>query len=341
MHAAIGWSHDLIARTEQVFFRRLAVFEGGFPVQAVSVVDVENRTGANNESPAHFLAISALVDKSLLQLDSSASSTRFSMLETVREYAIEQLAGDPAATTVRTRHAHWYLGFAEQTEARWQVPGGGSITEFLPEYDNLRAALAWFEESGDATSMLTLAAATGSFWLHTGHLREGLNWLERAVTLGSTTGAPVDRVSMAISWRGVLSTAAGDRLGARSSLEHALALRRETDNWEGVAHTLRHLGLLDLTSGYLDSAETRLSESEALFRAHQHDSGHAMVLDMMAEIAFIRRDLNEAARYSTEAVTVARRSGNRMRIALALVGTAQVDVLEGSTERAMMSCARQ
>ena len=341
MNAAIGWSHDLIPPMEQIFFRRLAVFEGGFTIQAASVVCLDAEIGNDNESPSLLLAISALLDKNLLRRDELGSGpSRFSMLETVREYALERFAEDPDAPAVRTRHARWFLDFAEQTEASWQEPGSGSITAFLSELDDLRAALTWFEESGDATSMLRLAATLGSFWLHTGHLREGLSWLERAVTVGTTTSAPTDRISMAISWCGVLSTAAGDRMSARSSLEQALALRRETDNWEGVAHTLRHLGLLDITSGDLDSAEPLISESEALFRVHQHDSGQAMVLDMMAEIAYMRGELNSAARYSLEAVTVARRSGNRIRIVLALVGSAQVDLLVGSPDRAL-TCLRE
>jgi non-specific serine/threonine protein kinase len=338
MRAAIDWSHNLIPPIEQAYFRRLAVFDRGFPLRAAAVIEPTSDLDGDDASPALLVGISNLVDKNLLQRESDDGlSPRFTMLETVREFALERFSRDPEESTVRERHARWFLTFAEQTEARWQVPGGGSISEFLPEYDNLRAALSWFEERSDAESMLRLAAALGSFWMHMGHLREGLNWLERAVDLGLRNNAPIDRVSMGLSWRGVLATAAGDMEGARTLLERALELRRETDSWEGIAHTLRHLGLLSISSGDLATAEDRLKESEELFRLHRHDSGHSMVLDLMAEIAYIRRDIDTAALYSKEAVTVARRSGNRMRIALALVGSAQVAVVQCQPERAVIS----
>src|SRR5215218_4955405 len=187
MRTAIAWSYDLLSEDEAFLFRHLAVSLGGFTIEAAEWLWDAGHTSAANTSPVSGVdpldVLTGLIDKSLIQPAQSGGATpRFTMLETVREFGLEQLAerGEEAAT--RANHAAYYLALAERTAPMLRGSGGPAAFVALErEHANLRTALTWFEAHGEAETFLRLAAALGFFWNMTGHWSEGNAWLARAL----------------------------------------------------------------------------------------------------------------------------------------------------------------
>jgi predicted ATPase len=199
MRATIDWSHALLTADQRRLFRRLAVFAGGFTLEAAEFVGAQ--PGWSSTSPANLDALdgstrildelTSLVDQSLLRaLDQPAAAgeggaPRFAMLETIREYGQEQLAlaGEQAET--RRRHAEWCLTLAERAAPKLLGPRQADwLVRLDAEHDNLRAALQWTIAQRDAQTALRLGTALHRFWTLRGHTGEGRRWLEQALTMG-------------------------------------------------------------------------------------------------------------------------------------------------------------
>jgi len=185
MRDAIGWSNDLLSPAEQVLFRHLAAFVGGFGLEAVeAVTDPDGSLGLN------FLdGIASLVDKSLLRQEPGpGGEPRYLMLETVREFVLEQVEASGEAQEVRRRHAAFFVGLAEAAEPKLR---GREQLAWLEQLDaeqaNLRAALEWAIERGETETALRLAGTLHWFWYLRGHWNEGRSWLDRALALSSNS----------------------------------------------------------------------------------------------------------------------------------------------------------
>jgi len=206
LRSTIQWSYDLLEPWEQQLFRRLAVFVGGCNLQAEEALyaafDGEGSPGAESVLDA----VDSLIEKSLLQvsadvLDKSAlygqeEEPRLSMLETIREYALECLAANGELEITRQVHADYYLTLAEEVEPKLGGPDQATLLDQLErEHDNLRAALQWSLERGEAEHRMEMALRFGGvlrrFWLVHGHLNEGRIFLERALAQSEGTTASV------------------------------------------------------------------------------------------------------------------------------------------------------
>jgi non-specific serine/threonine protein kinase len=180
VHDAVAWSFGLLTVEEQSLFRSLGIFVGGFGLDAAAAVG-----GATSD--AIFEGVVALVDKSLVRQDpwdgaAWSGEPRFSMLETIRGFALEQLTASGDADAVRDAHAAWCLSLAEENRLRPYLPSGQQgLRRLEVEHANLRAALDWFERREDRERLLRLATALGRFWFLHGHYEEGRQWLERAL----------------------------------------------------------------------------------------------------------------------------------------------------------------
>jgi predicted ATPase/DNA-binding CsgD family transcriptional regulator len=193
MRDTIAWSYGLLTSEEQTLFRRLAVFVGGFALDAAEHVGgrfVEG--GGRSDTPSVFDSLTSLADHHLVGLvDDLPSESRFTMLETVREFALEQLAlaASGEADIIRGRHAAWCLQLAEESEMATR--GGPEQARWLArlevELPNLRQALRRLEETGDSEANLRLASALGGFWFWRSRREEGSAWLERALAAADTT----------------------------------------------------------------------------------------------------------------------------------------------------------
>ena len=270
MRDAIAWSHDLLTPNERTLFRRLAVFVGGCTLEAAEAVcSVDDETGIDILD-----GIASLVDKSLLRQTIEPESgvggePRFSMLETIREYGLEQLVASGEEEATRRAHAAWCVDLAERS---WEfVVRDGPFSDWLArlaaDYDNLRTALAWLEQSGDAEGMLRLAGSVWGFWHYYGNRLEGRGVLDRALDPARSATTSAGARARALHGASALARNKGDYERAAVLAAECLALWRVEGNRWGEAAGLHVVGYVALAQGDYDRATVPLRESLALFRA--------------------------------------------------------------------------
>jgi non-specific serine/threonine protein kinase len=267
LRAAIDWSYDLLPVEEQALFRRLAVFVGGFTLEAAEAV--ANVDGALHTSVLDGVA--SLVDKSLLRQDVQLSGEpRLVMLETVREYALERLVASGEADAIGRRHAEYFLSMAEW--ARSQLSGTEQVTwlnELEREHDNLRTALAWLREHGESELGLRLGGALWQFWSVRGHFAEGRAWLEELLRQPAAAARSAARAN-ALNGAGSLAFSQGDDARAQLLFEESLAIWRELGDEREAAHSLSDLGRVAYERGDAAAALSLYEESLAAQRWATH-----------------------------------------------------------------------
>ena len=308
LRATLDWSHDLLSAPERALFRRLAVFAGGWTLEAAEAV------GAGRGAPAETVLdlLTRLVDRSLVEVDAAPVVARYRLLETVREYARERLAAGGEADAVRRRHARHFLALAEA--AAPALTGGERgrwLQRLAADHDNLRAALSWcWAETappGRRATGARLAAALEWFWSLRGHLSEGRDWLERAAA-----AAPAGRETRASAAHGAgtLAWLQGDYGAARAHLEASLAVWRARGDARRAAFALHGLGVIAFRQGDADGAQARHAESAALFRARADRSGTAWALNALGHLALERGDVAGAERCLEESLGLYRALGD-------------------------------
>jgi predicted ATPase/transcriptional regulator with XRE-family HTH domain len=355
MRAAIGWSYDLLRAGEQTLLRRLAVFAGGGTVEAV-----ERVCSAEPDLEADVLGLlEELVDKSLVLRHAGIGvESRLGMLETVREFALEQLAASGELHAVERRHAEFFLALAETAEPHlFQLEQREWLERLAVEHDNLRAALRWSARENDRKGMgARLACALMSFWWIHGHWREGLQWLEDVASVDGTLPSSVqakvlhgagvlaealgqlDRatdfyrqslalceavddgrgICVALIGAGAIAMHQGDAMGAHVLLERSLALARELGEQLLVAHASVNLGALALERGDIAVAEELLEESLILCRRLGERWVSTLALNVLAVLALRRGDWDRARVVMRESLARYRDVGNTVGIANSL-----------------------
>jgi predicted ATPase/class 3 adenylate cyclase/DNA-binding CsgD family transcriptional regulator len=239
LRASVDWSHALLTETERILFRRLAVFLGGFDLDAAQAVT----GGAEVERYRVLDQLSLLVDKSLVVADDSGGRTRYRLLETVRQYAAEKLNESGEADAVRTHHRDHYTALATVLDA----PAGSDYERRLAqaelEIDNLRAAFGWSRENSDIESALTVVSSLQPLWFTRGRIREGRAWFDAALNDLDAQRAQVKAVvhARALADNAVLDVWVGD-IDSLAKAEQALAIARELDEPTLLARTLTACG---------------------------------------------------------------------------------------------------
>jgi predicted ATPase/transcriptional regulator with XRE-family HTH domain len=298
LRALIGWSYDLLPAGEQLLFRRLAIFVGGCTLKAAETVCSGVETGdwrleAGDQGGGHHRTaltpslrdvldgLQSLVDKHLVQRAAGPDGEpRFSMLETIHEYALEQLLASGEVEEVQRRHAAYYLMLAEAAAPALQGPEQVVWLERLEqEHANLRAALQWAINQGEAETAVQLGAALWPFWDVRGHWSEGRQWLERALALGRT--APALLRAKALSGMAALAHKQNDYRRARALYEESLALYTQVDDKRGIAEALCHLGLMAQTAREHAQAIRLYEESLSRFRELGDRRGIALALSCL------------------------------------------------------------
>jgi predicted ATPase/class 3 adenylate cyclase len=224
LQAAIDWSYQLLSEEERLLLQRLAVFAGGWTLEAAEAVGV----GASIEGADVLDLLGALVDKSLVVAEGQGAHERYRLLETIRQYAGEKLLEAGEVGPIRDQHRDWYVGLAARAEPELTGPGEEEwLGRLEVEHDNLRAALAWSLE-GDPGVGLRLAASLGGFWARHGHLVEGRRWLEAFLTRAPAPDDPEEQRVRARALRraGILASDQQDRAAARTFLAESLILFR-------------------------------------------------------------------------------------------------------------------
>jgi predicted ATPase/class 3 adenylate cyclase/Tfp pilus assembly protein PilF len=333
---AIAWSYDLLASDEQMLFRRLAVFEGGCTLEAAEVVCVAPE-GMRSLALDIFDGLGSLVDKSLLrqQGGDEEGEPYFRMLETIREYGLEQLTASGEAEAVRQAHLVWYLALAEQAEAAVRGPEERAWLDRLErEHENLRAALRWAQRQGEATLGLRLAGALAYFWFARGYLSEGREWLEGLLPLADSVAVPAPTHAKALYGAGDLTLWQGDYDPATARLEQSVALARSAGEPGIAADALNRLGLVAHRQGDLGEAEARWEESAALARKLGDLGRLAAPLNNLGEVAHARGDVALAAARYEEALAVARHTSSARIIRTTIANLGNVARLQGDLGRA-------
>ena len=241
LRSTLAWSYEMLEETERRLFGRLSVFAGGWTLEAAEAVGEGN--GIERYEALDLL--SGLVDKSLVVAEASGEeegTLRYRMLEPVRQYARERLEESGEADSVRHQHAAWFLALAEEAEPELKGARREAWLERLEtEHDNVRAALSWALEGGDAELGLRLAGAIGGFWLMRSHLIEGRRWLEAGLA-GSGTSPTASARAKALARAGSVALWQNDLEAAVALLEEGLGLYEELNDEPGIAASLTDLG---------------------------------------------------------------------------------------------------
>nr|MDQ2996702.1 tetratricopeptide repeat protein [Chloroflexota bacterium] len=315
----INWSYDLLTAAEQTLLRRLGVFVGGCTLEAAEAVAselrIENCAQPGNSQFAILDGLATLVDKSLLQhVEAPDGESRFVLLETIREYALEKLAASGEAKQLRRQHAHYYitLGEAKRSEELPQRPA--KLAHLDSDYDNLWSALAWSQTSaGDPEVALRLTRALRAFWLNRGIRREAIVALERTLNhplgVGRTEAHAAARFDLA-QFLGFT----GNYAAARIQYEQVLPLAREVGDRYRYAAALQRLGWLAGEQGDSATACARLSGSLAIFRELGYAASIAETLNILAEVAILDEDPARAEVLLAESRVLGQRENHDLNI---------------------------
>ncbi|MFN8513147.1 MAG: tetratricopeptide repeat protein [Thermomicrobiales bacterium] len=373
LRATLDWSHDLLNEEERALFRRLAAFSGGADRVALATV-----CGAHEATDVPGEGIDGLVRHGLVRREFAGAegSPRYTMLETVREYAAEQLAAVGEVVALCRRHAGHFLALAEEAaphltgaeQARWGA-------RLAVDQENLRAALRWAIDTGDAGTAHRLAAAIWRFWYQAGHFAEGRRWLGAVLGMGESEAiAPgvratvlraagglalmqADYAPARVHLRAALATAreAGDAAGAATALdylalmakdqadyhealrlyEEVLAERRSIGDPRALAATLNNLGAAYDGLSDYRRSAVAFEESLALSRSTGDVNTLIVTLSNLGNALSQLGDLVRARALNEEALALARRLGERQHAAFALTNLGTIALDWGDTATAL------
>lgn len=321
LRGAVEWSYSLLDEPERALFARLAIFAGGCTLEAAEAVC----NGVGEASLDVLDGLSSLADKSLLTVEEHIvpddTHSRFVMLETIREYAVERMASTHEADTLRRTHAGYFLHMVEEDEPKLVGPEQVLRLALLDrELDNLRAALAWALSTREVEVGLRLSTALWRFWYARGHLTEGRRWLEQFLTLArkgsiSETSALVARTHI---WTAALAMDQGDYGRAVAAGNEGLSLsERCGDRW-GVAFSLNVLGNVAHNQGNDIRAGELFGQGLALFRDLDDRWGIGLSLNNIGMVTRAQGDLERALTAYSESLTIERELGDLWSIAIVL-----------------------
>lgn len=329
----LTWSYALLDAPAQQLLRRLAVFAGGCTLAAISAVCI---TGGE-ESFNVVDAMDALQRTSLLRREDPAGRTaRYVLLDTIREFAGEQLGADPAeVSAVRRRHADYYSALAETLAARVEGPGqADAVTAIEEEHDNVRAALGWWRDQGDVERGLRLANALWMFWYIRGYASEGRGHLDALLALPGSAAFTGLRAKGLLG-AGQLARDEGDYAAARALMEDSVALFRAAGDGSGLRQALFGTGFVARTQDDHAAARELFGEALASARSAGDDYVAALALHHLGMMSAQVDDDPHAARpLLEESLALFRRVGFPRHIALVLGSLGDAERAERHYDRA-------
>lgn len=339
LHGALQWSYDLLTDTERLLFQRLAVFAGGWSLDAAQNVCAAGRIDAKDvlELVGRLVATSLVVAHT-----TDGAAARYRMLETVRQYGREKLAAAGGEPVAFARYADYFVALAEQVFSTATDPAdpgakGGSqhaVTLRLDqERANLRAALRWCIENGEVDRGLQLGGAAANFWLAHGSPGEGREWLEAMMQLlQAPQSAQAATRGRALYLAGVLATMLGDQPVAQALLEENLAIRRELGKPIGM--TLMTLGRVAWRSGNYVKARTLMEESVAIAQRDADRIMQARTLGFLGQLMEEQGEYEAASTSYTDSLAVYRELGSKAGMAEAFSQLGLTALAAGKSESA-------
>ncbi len=353
LEALIDWSYDLLSKPEQVVLRRLAVFAGGWTLQAAEAVC----TGDGVEEEEVLELLLRLVDKSLVVDDEQKSlvveepssigeqQARYRLLGTIRQYALQKLTEAGEGEAVRHRHARYYLGLIELGAPEL---GGERQSVWLErleqEHDNLRAVLNWaLEAEGNSPEAIerietTLRLGSGLwwFWNMRCHYNEGRQWLDK--TLAKGVGISTELRAKVLRGAGTLAHIQGDDAQAQALFNEGLALCRQLGDKGGVASILGSMARVEQTKGNYARSHALYEECLALERELGNKRGTAFSLNYLGELAYEQGDYSRAQAFYRESLALRRELSDKRGIAVSLNNLSEVAYDQHDYEQAKAYC---
>jgi predicted ATPase/class 3 adenylate cyclase len=330
LRAMIDWSYSLLSDDEKILFRRLAVFVGGWTLQAAESVCGEKSAGFDVLD-----LLTRLVDKSLVFLEESMEGIRYHRLETIRQYSREKFFETNEVEEIRDRHLDFIVQFVEladdnlkgRDQVLWQK-------RMSAEQDNIRAALDWGLNRSPYKA-LRIVGAANLFWTAAGFSAEGFRWTQKALEqvqenpfIRGTT-AEERQIARAKALRGLtrLYLSLGDNAKAKRTAEESVAIYRRSKDRRGLSFALVVLAYPLEFLGERDRAETILRESYSIARAENDAYGMCRALNVLARVILtLHHDLDSAQRYIEESLRLAQKAGLRSQEAQAHEVAARIAV---------------
>jgi non-specific serine/threonine protein kinase len=389
LRATIDWSYDLLTEEERSLFRRLSVFAGGWTLEAAEAICVDTATVApplpRSAAPPSLRGkgvgglgvsntldlLTQLVDKSLVMMDEGASGARYSMLETIRQYAHEKLVDAGEYEQARLRHLEYFIGLAQTCKPHLHgTEQVAWLDKLEAELDNQRAALEWAAQTRDLRRGERLVDGLWDMWYERGYCLEGRKWI-KAVLPVDLTGSSGARVTACLA-SGWLAQRIGMFSLAYADFARILSDDRQFADIRQIVHTIQGLGVVhpDEEQGFQllqeaarlarenglrsdelialavmsrdllrhgDSQQAMCLLTEALtgYRELGDISSIALMLEWLGELFFVCGDYVRAAQALEECVTLAHKLKSAIQVADALIQLATVDLYRGDDALAM------
>jgi non-specific serine/threonine protein kinase len=334
LRAALDWSYGLLTPEEQKLFAHLSTLVGAWTFEAAEAVVERDAAG-----PDLLDGLASLMDKSLLrQVETPEGEGRFSMLGTIRDYASERLDASGEAPFAKRRHVAFFLAVAEEAAPHLHGPRQAEwLARLEQEHDNLRQALIWALESGDAPTAVRLGAALWRFWWILGHLGEGQRWLAGVLKSSQALSASVRIRALSGAW-GIMShalpTDPDSYAQAHTFFSESLDLCRELGDALGVALSLGNLGQVATGRGDLEHGIPLLEESLLLLRELGDRERIASALSNLGTAALQAGNTARAEELLQESLAIRRELNDRPAVAASLTSLAHAAASRGDQRAA-------
>ena len=343
LHNTLDWSYSLLSASEQGLFARLGVFVGPFSLPAAEAVGADSPDQGGASGPERVVdTLGSLVDSSLVRADTRGGEPRFSLLETIRDYALERLSGGGDWVQAHDRHAAYFQALAEPSGA--ELAGPGQLTwlgRLETEHGNVWAAMSWLVDQGHLDQATHLFLMTWRFWWLRGHLAE-LARPGDGIAAG-TEDLPPYQQAMALTGAGFILLANEDLARAQTVFEQSLPLYRQTSEKLGVilnATVLAVLGHLAAIRRDYAGASKLLGDGRALVQEFRDEdlTGYdrlqqlltiVFVDSFLGQVRLGQGDHDAAARLFTDGLAMARRAQDRIPILISLYDLALSSQAQG------------
>ncbi len=316
LHAAMAWSYNVLTEVEQDVFRQASVFAGGWTLEAATAVTALPLADA-------LIQLESLASQSLVvrQLSDAPDVPRFTMLETVRAFALERLIERGDEWQARQAHAGWFTALADHAYAAVESPLALEwLARFVADQDNVRAALTWLEQDGDTAELVRLSGAAAHCWHLRGDRREALDWLERALAATDQHDVALAPHMRARYWASMLARNQGDYPRATQHAQELLRLAEVAGNCAETSRALKQLAYIALAQGDYKHAAAYAEEALALVRIAGNRWDQAYVLCDLGMAELGAGNLDRATRILEAALAMSEEVGNDFNRALTLSG---------------------
>ncbi|PYT00029.1 MAG: hypothetical protein DMF63_08650 [Acidobacteria bacterium] len=333
----IRWSYELLEEDEQILFRHLAIFTGGFTVEAAEYV--ANKSGPAAGSNRSVLdLLTSLVEKNLLNvIEQPDGNSRLRFLEVVREFALQMLQETGEFDLLRNIHTEYFLALAEEAEPfLLGVDGKVWLERLEKDHDNLRSALAWNLDKNPYIAA-RIAASLCSFWINHSHLSEGLRWLESS--LNATDNSLSETRLKLLSATGYILRVRGDLEAARRNNEAGLAESRKLNNAFQICASLHGLGAIAVLQKDYEPARIFYQEALDLAREAKNEKAISYMLNALVDLEMCQGNWSAGRPLIQEGLVHARKADNARMLMILYLNLGKIDYNENQYQAASDSFA--